>query len=201
MLVTLGVLLQLAAAPPSFRLPELGRERGVPPGNALLRPEWIDWAAIRAGAEAGAQDTGRTRRRTGAIEYSNFYHTRLTLHRWLSFAMLPLFAGSYLTGEQLIDKGDDAPGWARHLHKPLAAGTAVVFTVNTITGVWNLWESRKDSEGRTKRYIHSLLFAAAGAGFVYAATKAGEDNDAHRTVALVSMGISVSSWALMLFFK
>jgi hypothetical protein len=160
----------------------------------------VDWAAIRAQGDSVQQDTTRTRR-TGAIEYGSGYNTRLKLHRWLSFAMLPLFAGSYFSGEKILDEGDAAPAWARKLHKPLAAGTAVVFGANTITGVWNLWVSRKDPAGRAKRYIHSVLFLAAGAGFVYAASKAEEDNESHRNIALASMGISISSWALMLFFK
>lgn len=161
----------------------------------------VDWSAIRTHGDSLQPDTAQTRRRTGAIEYSNGYYTRLKLHRWLSFAMLPLFAGSYFSGEKILDEGDNAPAWARKLHKPLALGTAVVFGTNTITGVWNLWASRKDPAGRAKRYIHSVLFLAAGAGFVYAASKAEEDNNAHRNIALASMGISVSSWALMLFFK
>jgi hypothetical protein len=179
-----------------------------PAPAALVTKSWVDWAAIREQTSAG-HDTTQPRRRTGAIEYSNGYYTRLKIHRVLSFAMLPLFAGSFITGDQIIRKGDDAPGWARSLHKPLAAGTAVVFGANTITGVWNLWDSRKDPAGRAKRYIHSILFIAAGAGFVYAASKAedesaaggGSQNHAHRNIALASMGISVSSWALMLFFK
>lgn len=179
-----------------------------PPPAALVLKTWVDWSALRE-LPATGQDTARTRRRTRAIEYSSGYATRLKLHRVLSFAMLPLFAGSFFSGDQIIRKGDAAPGWARSLHGPFAAGTAVVFGANTITGVWNLWESRKDPAGRAKRYVHSILFMAAGAGFVYAAGKAeheddlggGSRNHAHRNIALASMGISVSSWALMLFFK
>jgi hypothetical protein len=166
-----------------------------------VAPATVDWVALRAQSDSIAQDTARTRRPVKAIEYSNGYYTRLKLHRWLSFAMLPLFVASYFSGEQILDKGDAAPAWARNLHKPLAVGTAVVFGANTVTGVWNLWASRKDPAGRTKRYIHSILFMVAGAGFVYAASKAEDDERSHRDIALASMGISVSSWALMLFFK
>jgi hypothetical protein len=83
----------------------------------------------------------------------------------------------------------------------------VLFGVNTITGVWNLWDSRKDPAGRTKRWIHSLMFLAADAGFTNAAIQApghgetGNSATRHRDVALVSMGLSVTSWGLMLFFK
>jgi hypothetical protein len=151
-------------------------------------------------------DTPITRRPGKAIEYSSGYHTRLKIHRIGSFAMIPFFAGSYITGQKLIN--GDAPDWARRLHGPFAAGTAVLFGVNTITGVWNLWDSRKDPAGRTKRWIHSLMFLAADAGFTYAAIQAPGRRDTgssaatrHRDVALVSMGLSVTSWGLMLFFK
>ena len=157
---------------------------------------------------AGLQDTLRTRRPTQAVEYSDFYNKRLTLHRYLSFTMLPLFAGSYLTGDQIIRKADAAPKWATDWHAPLATPTAAVFTLNTITGLWNLWDSRKDPAGRTKRIVHGLLFMAANAGFTYAGTtlanqaeQDGGKRNLHRTVALASMGVSVSSWALMLVTK
>lgn len=167
----------------------------------------VDWDRLR-GSEAGGQDTLRVRRRGQVVEYSDFYHQRLTVHRYLSFAMLPLFAGSFVTGDQRFRKGDAAPKWARDLHGPFAAGTAAVFTLNTITGIWNLWESRKDPVGRTRRIVHGLLFTVAGAGFTYAGTVLADDADEdaskrslHRTVALSSMGLSVANWGLMLLTK
>ncbi len=163
----------------------------------------VDWGRIPVG-----QDTLRTRRRGPSIEYSGFYNTRLTVHRYLSFAMLPLFAGSFLTGDQIIKKGDQAPEWARDWHAPFATATAVVFTLNTVTGLWNLWDSRKDPAGRTRRIVHGLLFMVANAGFTYAGTTLADDakedpskRNRHRTVALSSMGVSVASWGLMLLTK
>ena len=166
---------------------------------AMIGPV-VDWR--------GLEDTARTRKRIKAVEYSGFYHARLTLHRWLSFAMLPLFAGSYITGDQILKHSSQAPDWALKWHRPLATGTAVVFTANTVTGLWNLWDSRKDPAGRVKRYVHTLMFLAADAGFLYAGTVLAKDarnseqkRREHRTVALASMGLSVTSWGLMLFFK
>ena len=156
-------------------------------------------------------DTPVTRKPVTAIEYSSGYHTRLKIHKFASFAMVPFFIGSYVTGQKLAN--GDAPDWARRWHGPFAAGTGILFGVNTITGVWNLWESRKDPAGRTKRWIHGLMFLAADAGFTYVAMSAPHRErefggtgtissvNNHRTVALVSMGLSVSSWGLMLFFK
>ncbi|NOT07046.1 MAG: hypothetical protein HOP28_02460 [Gemmatimonadales bacterium] len=184
-----------------------------PPAAALssagtVRPRLSFRLGIDPNAASVPADTGRRRRRATAIEYSGFYRTRVALHKTLSFAMLPLFAGSFVTGDQILKKSTDAPKWARNLHRPLATATAVVFSANTITGLWNLWDSRKDPAGRAKRYIHSLLFVAAGAGFTWAGVQLADDaegsqamREKHRNVALVSMGLSVTSWAMMLLFK
>jgi hypothetical protein len=165
----------------------------------------VEWEGLSG--IAAVQDTPVTRPRAQAIEYSSGYNKRLKLHRILSFAMVPMFIGSYVTGDKLLEQGEAAPGWARSLHKPFALGTAAVFTANTITGVWNLWESRKDPAGRTKRWVHSIMFIAAGAGFTAAGLNApdddaGDDHERreHRRLALASMGVSVASWGLMLFF-
>ncbi len=145
----------------------------------------------------------RTRRKSFAV--SDGYQTRLTIHRRLSWAMLPLFAASYFSGDQLLTYGSSAPQWARSLHRPTATGAAVLFTANTITGTWNLWESRHNPNGRTRRILHSVMFTAASAGFVYAGTKLADEAEQsqakrlqHRNVALGSMGVSTLSWLLML---
>ncbi len=167
----------------------------------------IDWIALR-GEGSGALDTARTRKRIRAVEYSGFYQARLKLHRVLSYSMIPLFIGSYVTGDQILKHRSDPPKWATTLHKPFAYATGAVFTVNTVTGLWNLWESRKNQDGQVKRTIHSLLFIAATAGFTYAGTSLARDavnredrNRFHRQVALASMGVSVVSWGMMVFFK
>jgi hypothetical protein len=185
-------------------LPLLSSNAPLPPHPYLGRGA-VEWVSL-GGSVTAVVDTPVTRPRAQAIEYSSGYHKRLKLHRILSFAMVPLFLGSYVTGDKLLEQGDAAPGWARSLHKPFAIGTAAVFTANTITGVWNLWESRKDPAGRTKRWVHSIMFIAAGAGFTAAGISAPGDDDNddkrrdHRRIALASMGVSVVSWGLMLFF-
>ncbi len=127
--------------------------------------------------------------------------------------MLPLFAASYYSGDQMLKKGSDAPSWARALHGPAAGGSAVLFGVNGVTGIWNLYEGRHDPNGRTRRFVHGALFLAASGGFMYAATLAGDLEDGgqsavngtyehdrirHRNVALTSMGVSTVSWLIML---
>lgn len=141
------------------------------------------------------------------VEYSELYGIRADIHRALSWAMIPLFVGSAYTGFQLRNKGDDAPQWTRDAHGPLAGATAVVFGMNTLTGLWNLIEGRKDPDGRAKRIVHGAMFLAAGAGFAYVTAagdnirSTGRSNHWHRDVALGSMAVSVTSWALMALFK
>jgi len=147
-------------------------------------------------------DTTPVQRRP--FEYSDAYATRLTIHRIASYATLPLFVASYASGSQLFDGKDDAPGWARAIHGPAAGGVAALFAVNTVTGGLNLWEARKDPEDRTRRTIHGLLMLAADAGFAATGLLAGEAeesgsrHEAHRAVALSSMGVSLVGYAIML---
>ena len=145
-------------------------------------------------------------RRRRAIEYSEGFYRRLSIHRTMSYAMLPLFVGSYLTGTAQFD--GEAPQWVRSIHKPLAIGTGVVFSVNTVTGILNLLESNKDSAGRTRRWVHGLAMIVADAGFAYAGVVLGpaakrdpERRGAHRRVALGSIGLSVASWSFMLLTR
>lgn len=161
-----------------------------------------------AAVVAELPDTALTRQRIRSVELSPGYQTRRTIHRVTSFAMIPLFVGAFVTGNQLIRHRYDPPGWATTFHKPIAIATGAVFAANTVTGVWNFWESRKDPAGQAKRTVHGLLFLAAGAGFLYTGTalaadvKDGTDpNRFHRTVAVASMGISAISWGMMLFFR
>ena len=196
MAITFGLLLQLAlvAGTPG---PDLVVARE--PTWALAFPRWEPTRLTEL-----MNDTTR-RRKIKAIEYSDGYHDRLKVHKIMSFAMIPLFVGSAVTGFQLRNKRDQAPQWARDLHGPFAGGTAVLFGMNSLTGAWNLWEGRKDPAGRTRRLIHSAMFLAAGAGFVYV-TAAGDNiqtvgkpNHWHRDIAIGSMTISLVSWSIMLF--
>jgi len=205
--VALGLLLQTAVAAgepvaiaDSLRtLTTADSVLAAPVRRTLGPPRW-DLTLL---TEAAA-DTGR-RRKLPSIEYSDIYHTRVGIHRTLSYVMIPLFVGSAYTGFQLRNKKEAAPKWTRDIHGPLAAGTAIVFGMNTLTGVWNLWEGRQDPDGRGKRLLHGALFIAAAAGFTYV-TAAGDNisdsgraNHWHRDIALGSMTVSLVSWSLMLF--
>lgn len=137
-----------------------------------------------------------------AISYSDAYGTRLVIHRIGSYAILPLFGAQYLLGRSLMN---DVPRreWVKPAHVGTAVALGTVFAVNTTTGAWNLWESRRDPEGRTRRYVHAALMTAAQAGFVYTATLAGDagysrDNmREHRNAALVSVSLATVGTVFM----
>ena len=151
-------------------------------------------------------DTPRTptRQRVKAIEVGDWYARRLTLHRRLSYATIPLFAFQWTAGQQIWEKGRNAPAWARTGHRVGATSLATVFTVNTVTGLWNLWDSRSVSAGRWRRYGHAASMLTASAGFTWAGVVLSEQAERssakralHRKVALTSMGITVTSGVLM----
>ncbi len=158
--------------------------------------------SARVGIDLSAPDTVKPRRR--AVRLSEAYHTRLHIHKIASFAMLPLFAVQYAAGDQLFKKGSAAPDWAQNSHGLLAGGIAGLFTVNTITGGLNWWETRHQEKGRAWRTTHAALMLLADAGFTATgllaedAEESGGDRKLHRTVALTSMGVATLSYVMML---
>jgi hypothetical protein len=152
-------------------------------------------------------------RRPRAIEYSDQYYTRLTIHRYGSYAMLPLFAAEYSLGQNLMNDASP-PGWMKPAHGLVAGGVGVLFGVNTITGVWNLWDSRQDPAGRTRRILHSVMMLVSDAGFAATgATAPGHHhfftnyNDylrrerVHRDLAIGSIALSAIGGGMMWFWK
>lgn len=145
-------------------------------------------------------------RRPRAIEYSDWYARRLTIHRIGSYTMIPLFAAEYALGQRLLSTSP-RPAWVRPTHIGVAWGTAALFGVNTLTGAWNLWDSRHDENGRTRRIAHTALMLASEAGFAYTgaiANQARTSFDAahrHRNAALASMGVSIAGTGMMWFWK
>ncbi|MDQ8146803.1 MAG: hypothetical protein P3A31_02790 [Gemmatimonadota bacterium] len=139
-----------------------------------------------------------------AFEYSAAYYTRLDIHRWGSYAMLPLFAFQYLAGRELFEKSAAAPEWARDGHGVAAGAVAGLFAVNTVTGVWNLWEGRNDPQDRGRKVFHAVLMLAADAGFTATGLLADDAEESltrrqtHRSVALASIGMATIGYASML---
>jgi hypothetical protein len=151
-----------------------------------------------------AADSTRLRKRPKAIEYSDWYGTRLEIHKAASWATLPLFVGQYFTGQTLITQGTSSPTWVKRAHPILATGVLALFATNTVTGVWNLWEGREEPKGRAWRLTHSILMLASDAGFAYvgqlsrSAKQSGSVRTQHRAAALVSSGVALLSYAMML---
>ena len=151
--------------------------------------------------------------RPRAVEYSDTYYARLAIHRYTSYAMIPLFVAEYSLGQNLINDAAP-PSWMKPTHVAVASGIGVLFSVNTVTGLWNLWEARQDPEGRTRRTVHSILMLASDAGFLATAALTPEREDGfsnftdyrnrvnvHRGVAIGSFALSTIGGAMMWFWK
>ncbi len=158
------------------------------------------------GPEVAASDT--TSRRPRAIEYSDEYYTRLRIHHIASFAELPLFGAEYVLGERLLtdERTGYPPSSLKAAHLGVALGLGALFGVNTITGVWNLWESRADPSNRTLRIVHSAAMLGADAGFAWAGAIGGNarnspaDARRHRAVSVGSMALATAGTAMMWLF-
>src|SRR5439155_9138831 len=68
--------------------------------------------------------------RRRAVEYSDWYYRRLLLHRWLSYAELPVFAAEYALGQRLISSNSQ-PEWVKPAHESAAGVLGGLFAVNT----------------------------------------------------------------------
>ena len=169
----------------------------------------LDTAFVVPIEVAAPLDTPVVRRR--AIQYSDQYYTRLTIHRFGSYLMLPLFVGEYALGQNLINDANP-PTWIKPTHLGVALGIGGLFTVNTVTGAMNLWESRDDPSNRGLRITHTVLMLASDAGFAitgaltpkrhsfdFAELQASRNR--HRNWALGSMALSTAGTALMWFVK
>jgi hypothetical protein len=148
------------------------------------------------------------RRRRKSVEVSEWYERRLRIHRYGAYTTVPLFVFQAAAGNELYQKSSGAAGWARNGHRVGATALATVFTVNTVTGLWNLWDSRSVPQGRTRRAIHTVLMLASDAGFAYAGIKLSEDAEEsadarrkHRNMAYTSMGVAVTGAGMMLLWR
>jgi hypothetical protein len=172
-----------------------GRTRVFLETGALLKE-----TAILENAAQGA--------RPRAVEYSDAYEARRKIHVYASVATLPLFVTEFILGQKLYN---GVPTDAlRSGHRVVAAGVAGLFGVNTVTGVWNLWEGRKDPNRRALRLAHGLLMLAADGGFVATgvlAPKRHRDGfytgnfSLHRGVAVTSMAVATASYLMMLLSR
>jgi hypothetical protein len=145
-----------------------------------------------------------------AIEHSDAYQTRAKIHKYASFATLPLFAAEVALGQSLYN----TPAGTRAnvgAHAAVGAGIVGLFGLNTVTGAWNLFgEGWQDKDGRTLRVVHGLLMMAADVGFL--ATEATGPKSGgrgaltfetakatHRNIAFASIGVATAGYLIMLF--
>ena len=177
--------------------------RAVPDSAPTTIPSRLE---LPVSLQLEADTTPRPRRKS--IEVSEWYERRLRIHRYGAYATIPLFVFQAAAGNELYQKGSGADGWARNGHRIGAASLATVFGVNTVTGLWNLWDSRAVPQGRTRRTLHTLLMLASDAGFAYAGIKLSEDAEQsadarrkHRNTAYASMGVAVTGAGMMLLWR
>ena len=147
-------------------------------------------------------DTPRARPRV--IEVSDWYSRRLTIHRYTAYGTIPVFAAQWIAGKKLYDESRAAPTWAKTVHRAGATALAGMFTVNTVTGLWNWWDSRTLAQGRVFRTLHAFSMLTADAAFTYAGAKLSNEAETdaskrrlHRTVALSAMGLTMVSGTAM----
>jgi hypothetical protein len=141
-----------------------------------------------------------------AFEYSDGYRQRAKVHRYASMATLPLFAAQAYLGRRLYTDLTGAGSATRTAHRATAIGIGGLFGLESVTGVWNLIEARKDPHRSAKRTAHAVLMLAADAGFM--ATVATRPTNAadyqgakrlHRSLAIGSIGAATAGYLLMLF--
>ena len=151
----------------------------------------------------GVVSSGQDRPR--AVEYSEWYYRRQTVHRYASVLTVPLFVAQYLAGEELLKHRDGAASWAKNAHPALASGIQALFVLNTVAGAWNWWDTRAEPAGRVQRTIHAVAMLAADVGFmtIGEAEDEGEGGGSnnglqqHRRHAIVSMSVATAGYLLM----
>lgn len=174
------------------------------------RPDAPDSTRLPDTASGAPRDTVR---RPRAVFYSDGYDRRLTIHRWGSYVMLPLFATQYALGSRLLAQKDDlfagqrrepVSAGLRRAHAVTAGGVGVLFVVNTVTGALNYREGRRDPDGRTRRTVHALTMLAADVGFAAtgvlgsrAVDNSPGDARRHRNVAVGSMAVAAAGAGMM----
>ncbi len=165
-------------------------ENATPPSESLLVS--VTPAALNSTGE----------QRTAAVTYSEAYGVRAKIHRIASYATLPLFGAQYILGTKLDNGTGGEP--VRATHAAIATTMVGLFGVNSVTGLWNLWEGRNDPTKRGLRVLHGMLMLGADAGFMatglLAPTNDGGGNQSlHKSVAITSIAVATTGYLIMLF--
>ena len=127
--------------------------------------------AIPVSVASVAGDPQDTSARPIAIEYSDGHYTRGKIHKYASFATLPLFATEVWLGQSLYNDPQSLRSSKRGVHGAVGAALISLFAVNSVTGVWNLMDSRA-APGHTTRLVHGLLMLASEGGLIASAVSA-----------------------------
>jgi hypothetical protein len=141
--------------------------------------------------------------RPKAFQYSDAYATRRKIHVYASIATLPLFGVQAYLGQKLYN-GDFSDA-ERTAHQWVGASIVGLFALNTVTGIWNLYEGWGDPSHKKLRVTHGVLMLAADAGFAYAAFAAPSrrsdvsTHSTHRNVAYFSISAATAGYLIMLF--
>jgi hypothetical protein len=142
--------------------------------------------------------------------YPPGYETRAKIHRYASLATLPLFATELWLGQSLYNAAPGTEESRKGAHIAVGSGIIGLFGVNAVTGVWNMWSSRQDPDGRALRMTHGILMLASNIGFLAtAATGPGEHDQrvpmtfaanraTHRNIAISSIGVGTIGYLVML---
>jgi hypothetical protein len=162
-----------------------------------------DIAAVESQAAQPGDIQGASAPPPQVFEYSDAYRMRAKIHRISSFATLPLFGTEAILGQSLYSNPRSTK---KDAHLAVATGIGLLFAVNTVTGVWNLVEARKDPNHRSRRLVHGLLMLGADAGFLATAAlgpntehgEVGGSRSTHRAVAFTSIGVATAGYLVML---
>jgi hypothetical protein len=193
-----------------LRVPDAAATDSTPVDSAVsppASPASVMFAPTLLGERLASADTVHKRRK--AVVLSDAALLRLRIHRYASYTVIPLFALQAIAGNQLLQAdngGQERPGWAKSAHSFGAGAIGTVFAVNTITGVWSLYDQRANTDGRTLRWVHSILMLASDAGFTYTGIKladeaegSSDDRDRHRNWAYASIGTALVGYGIMYF--
>jgi hypothetical protein len=182
------------------------------PGQVHFAPEAKEFEMAALSNPIPAADPAQTALKPKAVGYSKGYFTRRNIHKLASYATLPLLASEAIVGQKLLNESNPEGSSLRSAHSGLTAGIGVLFGVETVTGVWNMLESRKTSPDHKKRMFHGMLMLAADAGFIATAATAphrddqgglriGDNASTHKAIAYASIGTAAFSYLYMLFAK
>jgi hypothetical protein len=195
-----ATFLELAGSPPEASSVRLMRAVSFAQADA---------EAVLSAPSASLWTSAQQQARPVVFEYSDGYRTRLKIHKIASFATIPLFVAEGVIGQSLYN---DPTSGKRTAHLWVATGIGVLFGVNTVTGVWNLTEARKDPNGRTRRMTHSILMLAADATFFATAmtgpghhfrnpSEYDSSKSLHRSLAFTSVTLASAGYAMMFVWR